>query len=66
MLKQRTDPNGVFYDTVFQISGRTRMSFLKNGSFYDIDQGVAPDYYINSTENFYNRTALTEFINNLY
>ena len=54
------------YGTVFQMSSAMRMSFLKNGSFYDIDQGVEPDYYINSLSNYYNRTTLTQFINNLY
>ena len=37
-----------------------------NGSFYDIDQGVEPDYYINDIENYYNREALTDFINHLF
>lgn len=38
----------------------------KNGSFYDVDQGVEPDYFINDYANFYNREALTEFINGLF
>ena len=42
------------------------MSFLKNGSFYDIDQGVDPDIYVDHIENLYNRTAMTEFINGLF
>ena len=52
--------------TLFQISGRFRLSFLKNGSFYDIDQGVDPDFYIDDIANFYNREALTNYINNLF
>ena len=32
-------PLSTAYGTLFQISGPYRMSFLKNGSFYDIDQG---------------------------
>ena len=51
---------------VFQISGPTRLAFTKNGSFYDIDQGVDPDYYVDHIENLYNRTAMTEFINGLF
>ena len=43
-----------------------RMSFLKNGSFYDIDQGIEPDYYIDNIENYYDRAALTRFINGLF
>ena len=54
------------WGTVFQISGAQRMSFLKNGSFYDIDQGIEPDYYIDHIENFYNRAALTDYINSLF
>ena len=51
--------------TRFQLSGPSMLSFLHNGSFYDIDQGVTPDYFINSFDNFYDREALTEFIHNL-
>ena len=54
------------WGTLFQISGAQRMSFLKNGSFYDIDQGIDPDYYIDDIANFYNREALTDYINSLF
>ena len=50
----------------FDISGPNRMSFQKNGSFYDIDQGVEPDFIISKIENFYDREALTEYINKLF
>ena len=59
-------PMSTAYGTIFQISSCNRMSFLKNGSFYDIDQGVDPDYYIDDIANLYNREALTEFINGLF
>ncbi len=59
-------PVSTAWGTLFQISGAQRMSFLKNGSFYDIDQGIEPDYYINDIANFYNRAALTDFINGLF
>ena len=59
-------PMTTAYGTVFQLSSNMRMSFLKNGSFYDIDQGVDPDFYIDNIANLYNRTALTNFINNLF
>ena len=59
-------PASSAWGTVFQISGSLRMSFLKNGSFYDIDQGIEPDYYIDHIENFYNRAALTDYINGLF
>jgi C-terminal processing protease CtpA/Prc len=59
-------PLSTAWGTVFQISSSRRMSFLKNGSFYDIDQGVDPDYFINDSSNFYNRKALTAYINGLF
>ena len=59
-------PASSAWGTVFQISGSLRMSFLKNGSFYDIDQGIEPDYYIDHIKNFYDRTALTDYINGLF
>ena len=59
-------PLSTAYGTVFQISSARRMSFLKNGSFYDIDQGIDPDYTINDIRNYYDRKALTDFINGLF
>lgn len=52
--------------TMFQISSPYRMSYAKNGSYYDIDLGVEPDYHISRPANFYDREALTEYINNLF
>ena len=54
------------HGSVFQISSAYRMSFLKNGSFYDIDQGVDPDYYINDIAHFYDRKSLVKYLNSLY
>ena len=50
----------------FTISGYERLSFIKNGSYYDVDQGVEPDYIINRYGHFYDRKALTEYIQRLY
>jgi hypothetical protein len=41
------------------------MSFFKNGSFYDIDQGIDPDIYLTHISSFYDREKLTEIINGL-
>ena len=49
----------------FQISGSLQLSFLKNGSFYDIDQGAEPDFPLMKPESFYDREALTEYINSI-
>ena len=64
-------PQGVdYYETAacgtgFQISGFTRLAFLKNGSFYDIDQGAVPDFTISKYMSFYDRERLTEYIDGL-
>ena len=54
------------WGTSYRYSGQKRVSFVKNGSFYDVDQGVVPDYFIRTYDHFYDREALTEFINSLY
>ena len=54
------------YGSLFQLSSTFRMSTVKNGSFYDIDQGVEPDYLIKDPDHFYDRDALAEYINQLY
>ncbi len=54
------------WGTSFNISASRRMSFLKNGSLYDIDRGADPDYTISSPAKFYDREALTDYINTLY
>lgn len=54
------------WGTSFVISGPVRISFLKNGSYYDVDQGVQPDYTIFSFDHYYDRNALAEFVNSLY
>ncbi|MBQ9325135.1 MAG: hypothetical protein IJ246_05125 [Clostridia bacterium] len=51
--------------SMFTISGNKRLAFRKNGSFYDIDEGVAPDVYISNLETLYDRPRLTELINSL-
>ena len=51
--------------TFFRTSGTTRISFMKNGSFYDVDQGAAPDYPLSKIESFYDREKLVEYINTL-
>lgn len=51
--------------TIWQLSSRNRLSTLVNGSFYDVDQGAEPDYFISKAEDYYNREKLTDFINGL-
>ncbi|MBR4472593.1 MAG: hypothetical protein IKS55_03045 [Oscillospiraceae bacterium] len=59
-------PMSSAWGTSFQISGTNRASFLKNGSFYDVDRGADPDYTISEPERYYDRTALTDYINSIY
>ena len=54
------------WGTSFTISAPRRMSFMKNGSLYDIDRGADPDYTISTPAKYYDRAALTDFINSLY
>ena len=54
------------WGTSFQISGAQRISFIKNGSYYDVDRGAEPDIVITNPEKFYDRQALTDFINSIY
>ncbi|MBQ3718205.1 MAG: hypothetical protein II893_02250, partial [Methanomicrobium sp.] len=50
--------------SLFQVSGNKRMSFIKNGAFYDIDRGADPDIYISDLSVLYDRQRLTDYINN--
>ena len=59
-------PLSTAWGTFFQISGPSRLSFLKNGSFYDIDTGVSPDFVISQPQKFYDHEALVEYIHNIY
>ena len=58
-------PMSSAWGTLFQISGPNRISFVKNGSYYDADRGVDPDVFLTKTETFCDREKLTEFINSL-
>ena len=61
-----TLPLTTAWGTSYVISGPERLSFLKNGSYYDVDRGVEPDYVISSYDRYYDREALVEYINHLY
>ena len=42
-----------------------RPAFTKNGSFYVIDQGAAPELPLQFLESFYDRAARTDTINSI-
>jgi hypothetical protein len=48
--------------STYQLSSREVLCTRKNGSFYNIDQGMAPDYVLDDPTAFYDRTALREKI----
>jgi len=47
--------------TLFQISGNKQVSIIKNGSFYNTDGGIEPDFRLEKPESFYDRPALVEY-----
>ncbi|WP_029318796.1 S41 family peptidase [Butyrivibrio sp. AE3004] len=49
----------------FRTSSNMKLSFMRNGSFYDVDQGVDPDYFIHDLSFLYDRKELTDYINTL-
>ena len=53
------------WGSTFQTSGYSRLAFLKNGSYYDVDQGIEPDVVLTRLESYYDRERLTSIINAL-
>ena len=51
------------WGAAFQMSSSHNLSVFKNGSLYDIDQGIAPDHYLSKPSSFYDRTKLAGIIN---
>ena len=51
--------------TIFTISSPIQISTLKNGSLYNADQGVVPDFTISKYDTFYDRGKLVDFIHQL-
>ena len=49
----------------FAISGNTQCSFPKNGAFYNIDQGIDPDYPLSNPKSYFDRASLVEYLNEL-
>ena len=58
-------PMSSAWGSLYQISGPVRLSFVKNGSYYDLDRGVDPDVFLTKAETYYDREKLTEIINGL-
>ena len=51
--------------SLFQISSPRHLCVVSNGAYYTIDRGVEPHHYFGKFESYFDRTALTEYINGL-
>ena len=51
--------------TLFTISSPLHLCVVSNGSYYTVDRGVDPHYYFGKFESYFDRDALTDFINEL-
>ena len=49
--------------TLLRVSSFRRMTYIKNGSLYDLDLGIEPDIYIAKPADFYRREALADYLN---
>ena len=56
------NPSSAADGTVFRFSSKQVMSVTKNGSNYDIDQGIEPDYRIHEPANFYTTSKIVELL----
>ena len=50
---------------VMQISGNYRISFSKNGEFYNVDRGADPDIYVDDMTRIYDRAYVNEILDGL-
>ncbi len=51
--------------TRIRMSSRKQISYVRNGAFHNVEDGVEPDVRITNPENLYDREALTEYINQI-
>ena len=51
--------------SIIRLSRSNRLSYLRNGSFYDIDQGVEPDLFISRIESFYDRESRVDYLHTI-
>lgn len=48
--------------TIFRFSSKNQICIVKNGSYYDVDQGVEPHYTINIPANFYDKDEIAALV----
>ena len=51
--------------TIFRMSSKREMCTVKNGSYYDVDQGVEPNTAINTPESFYDAQTIDDIVNDI-
>lgn len=51
--------------TIFRMSSKREMCTVKNGSYYDVDQGVEPHTAINTPASFYNVDTIANIVNGI-
>nr|MCR4822369.1 hypothetical protein [Treponema sp.] len=61
MVLDAISPSG----TLFTLSSFNNICINKNGSFYDVDQGVEPDVRIAKKDNYYDIEKLSSIVENL-
>jgi hypothetical protein len=58
--------NGTTADgTYFRTSGNSRLCTMRNGAYQPIEDGIKVDYSLDGYDDYFNRTKLTNFIENL-
>lgn len=61
VVQQFITPDGL----PMQISGQLRINAMKNGIYYDVDNGVEPDVIISDRKNIFDNEYIVELIHNL-
>lgn len=51
---------------IIAMSSSLRFSSYKNGSYYSLDEGIAPDYKINNVRDLFSRNKIVNFIESIY
>ena len=49
----------------FLLTGEEQLSIVRNGSFYNIDQGIEPDVVLTQVESFYDREGLVDYLHTI-
>ena len=64
-LRQRPQQSYLACGVVTSADESHHLCVVANGAYYTVDRGVEPHYFFGKPESYFDRDALTEFINNL-